>query len=172
MRDRNQFITENHNLIYSFAHKYSLNLNEYYDLLAIALIKAADTFDDNKEISFSTYAFSVMTNEYFMEFKKRKKEALTRAISLENMITDKVPFIEVVRGESDIKNKYLYDIEILINYLDNEEKLIISYILKEYTQKQIAKILKCSQAQISRKMTSIKQKYKELTTGGINLCKK
>ena len=44
-----KMVEENHNLIYGMAHKYKINLDEYYDVLAIGLCKAAMTFDETKD---------------------------------------------------------------------------------------------------------------------------
>lgn len=46
--DKQTLATENHNLIYGYAHKYQLDLDEYYDLLAIALMEAVEMFDIEK----------------------------------------------------------------------------------------------------------------------------
>ena len=61
--DQQRIVSENHNLIYSLANKKSINLDEYYDALAIGLCKAAIAFDNTKG-KFSTLAYTVMLNEY------------------------------------------------------------------------------------------------------------
>lgn len=57
-----KLVEENHNLIYGFANKMHLPLEEYYDLLAIGLCKAAQIFEEDKG-AFSTVAYCCMKNE-------------------------------------------------------------------------------------------------------------
>ncbi len=62
-KDQQDLVSDNHNLIYSYANKMNLDINEYYDLLAIGLCKAAKMYDPNRGYAFSTYAYFVMRNE-------------------------------------------------------------------------------------------------------------
>lgn len=172
MKKRNQFITDNHKLIYQFAHDNNLNLTEYYDILAIGLIKAADTFNKEKGFTFATYAFSVMKNEYLMELRKKKKDRLNYALSLENLAVDDIPFIELLRGDEDIKGKYSDDIIRILNLLEKDELIIVTYIMKDYTQRQIALKMNTTQSNISRKLKIIKKKYSQLLEGGTTKWKK
>lgn len=55
-------VAENHNLIYGFLHKHSLNIDDWYDCAAIALCRAAQTYDTGRGLVFSTYAYGVMLN--------------------------------------------------------------------------------------------------------------
>ena len=41
-----QLVTDNHNLIYRFLQKEKLNMEDWYDLAAIGMCKAAKTFND------------------------------------------------------------------------------------------------------------------------------
>lgn len=49
-----KLVEENHNLVYSFLYKYHLDVEEWYDLAAIGLCKAANTYNNDKS-GFSTY---------------------------------------------------------------------------------------------------------------------
>ena len=53
---------ENHNLIYDFAKKRNLVVEDYYGLLAIGLCNAATAYSSENENTFSTYAYSCMQN--------------------------------------------------------------------------------------------------------------
>ena len=63
--DQRKLVEKNHNLIYTFARKYKINLDEYYGLLAIGLCIAARIYDPNKGLAFSTLAYQCMRNQYF-----------------------------------------------------------------------------------------------------------
>ena len=51
-----ELVEVNHNLIYKFASIKNVSIEEYYDILAIGLCKAAMAFDENKG-KFSTVSF-------------------------------------------------------------------------------------------------------------------
>lgn len=48
--EQRKLVENNHNLIYAILHKYNLPIDEYYDVAAIGLCKAAITFDAEKDI--------------------------------------------------------------------------------------------------------------------------
>ena len=58
-----KLVEQNHKLIYYTLKKYKLNQEEYYDILAIGLCKAAIKFDPERS-KFSTFAMKVMYNEF------------------------------------------------------------------------------------------------------------
>ena len=64
-----QLVSDNHSLIYSYAKSKNLYLDEYYDLLAIALCKAAKSFDESRT-KFSTFAYKCMENEVTTYWRK------------------------------------------------------------------------------------------------------
>lgn len=134
--DIKKIVEENHNLIYSFLNIRNLNIEEYYDIAALGLMKAAKTFDPNRKVKFSTYAYTVMYN--FIQHEWRKKISLSRkndkellyynhiynldnSVSLLDMIEDKQINIEdevilkmqVVDFCKKIKNKTHKDVFIL-----------------------------------------------------------
>lgn len=61
--EQREFVAENHNLIYSFARKRGLDLEEYYGLLAIGLCKAGCMYDAERDVKFSVFAYTCMYNE-------------------------------------------------------------------------------------------------------------
>ena len=58
--EQRKLVEDNHNLIYTFMRSHGLEIEEWYDVLAIALCKAAIGF--NGTSAFSTYAYKVMLN--------------------------------------------------------------------------------------------------------------
>ena len=86
-----EIVANNHNLIYFMCKKYNLDIEEYYDVLAIGLCKAAKSFDYNKS-KFATYACTCMLNEVKMSRRKNKIET----ISLNNQIINDDSQIELL----------------------------------------------------------------------------
>jgi RNA polymerase sigma factor (sigma-70 family) len=70
-----------HYEIYAFLSKYSLPVNEFYDLAAIGLCKAAQSYDATKKCSFFAFAWLCMIGEIKMEY--RRKRSRINALSME-----------------------------------------------------------------------------------------
>lgn len=81
-----KMVEDNHKLIYGAAHKYKINLEEYYDVLAIGLCKAAMTFDETKG-QFSTFAYITMLNEYNGVLRHNKTSSVIPAQNIVSMNT-------------------------------------------------------------------------------------
>ena len=100
--EQQQLAEQNHNLIYSFAKSRKLDLEEYYDVLAIGLCKAALVYDENKA-TFSTLAYKCMNNEYN---KIIRGQTVQRKIP-DNLISSLDAVISV--SEEDGSETTLYD---------------------------------------------------------------
>ena len=70
--EEKKMVEDNHNLIYWFCKKNKLNEDDWYDIMAIALIKAAKSYKTNKT-KFSTYASTIMHNEMVRELEYRER---------------------------------------------------------------------------------------------------
>lgn len=79
-----ELVTKNHNLIYSYLNKFNLS-DEYYDLCAIGLCRAAHFYDPAKEVTFSTFAFTVMSNEVKQYWRKVTRQ-VPEHVSLNTII--------------------------------------------------------------------------------------
>lgn len=55
-------VEQNHQLIFGFIQKKKLDIDEYYDLLAISLCKAAKSYQSDKGM-FSTWVYAIMEND-------------------------------------------------------------------------------------------------------------
>lgn len=75
--EQQKLAEENHNLIYGYAEQNDIDLDEYYDVLAIGLCKAAIRYNENKG-KFSTFAFVTMGTEYLKILRDTSKKASSR----------------------------------------------------------------------------------------------
>jgi len=57
-----------------------LNIDDYYDLAAIGLCKAAISYDADKGLKFSTYAYPCMRNLLLHELRKERAEMRTGVV--------------------------------------------------------------------------------------------
>ena len=76
LKAKNSIIEHNLRLVAHITKKYSSDINEQDDLISIGtigLIKAVNTFDENKGIKLATYASKCIENEILMYFRNQKK---------------------------------------------------------------------------------------------------
>lgn len=67
--EQSKLVEDNHQLIYSFIHKNKLNIDDWYDICALALVRAAKAYEPDKG-EFSTLTYTYMRNEMIREFKR------------------------------------------------------------------------------------------------------
>ena len=151
-----KLVEENHKLIYYTLNKYKLNSEEYYDILAIGLCKAAIKFDPERS-KFSTFAIKVMYNEFLQHDRdenanKRKvnKNTLSlnhrmkdpknesRTCEFGDLLTDgREPFMDVIHMN-------------LKDILTKKELLVCQLSYNGYNQTQIGEKLGVTQSYASR----------------------
>lgn len=79
-----------------------MELDDYYQIGSMGLLRAIDTYDTNKGVQFSTYAVKCIKNEigqYFQsqERDKRKMNSVTTSYNIETNVGDnKVEIIDCV----------------------------------------------------------------------------
>lgn len=168
MEEREQLIIENEKLVYMVIKKLKIynQLEDYYDVGILGLIKAADTYDKTKGYAFSTYAVKCIENEIKQEIRRTnqcKNKANLNCVSLNVIIKEEYKSIELgdlIPSDIDIEQELIdknniFMLNNALKKLSDKEQLIINicYGLNGFnkcTQRQIEKKLKISQAQISR----------------------
>ena len=175
-----QLILENHNLVYHVLQKMNLyaQIDEYYDIAIIGLIKAARSYDATKKIKFSTFAGKCIKNEilyYLRQQQSNKLKVNYNTISLEKTVCEKngneILLIDTIPGDVNIEQELINNEEIMhlyktISNLSDSERFIIehSYGLnnkKVLKQQQLAEILNQSQANVSKIIKNIFKKIKQ-----------
>ena len=177
---KEELILRNMRLVAHVAKKYQGGEEDTEDLISIGtigLIKAVSTFDANFGNRFATYAVRCIENELLMHFRRAKKTKME--VSLYVPIgTDKqgrqIHLMEVllvddvdISGQMEIH----HDMEVIKNnmnrVLTKRELMIINkrYGLnheKEYTQREIAKMLGISRSYVSRIEKKALEKLRKL----------
>ena len=176
---REVLIHRNMRLVAHVVKKYQGTDYEMEDLLSvgtIGLIKAVDTFNPDKGSRLGTYAAKCVENEILMLFRAGKK--YSKEVSIYEPIgTDKdgetVSLMDVLELEGkealeqvilnqDVKNLY----ESIEKNLNDTEKTVIRmryglFDSKEYTQREVAKVLGISRSSVSRIEKKAMEKLKE-----------
>lgn len=174
MEEYERLIIENEALVYHVLkqmHLYS-QLEDYYDVGMIGLCKAAKTFDNSKGSKFSTYACICIRNTILMDIRDQKRQCDYYSISLQTPVggeKDEILLEDTISDyelEVDILNKEekMALIESIRKLNDEDRQMINLYFWKEMTQKEIARYLKMSQANVSRR---IQRALNNLRKGGL-----
>ncbi|MDF2700380.1 MAG: polymerase subunit sigma-70 [Haloplasmataceae bacterium] len=164
---RNKLIEHNLRLVAHIVKKYENTLDEKDDLLSIGtlgLIKAIDTFNDEKGTKLATYAAKCIENEILMQLRSNKKKR--NEVSLNDPIGfdkegNKITLIDVLQDENrSIEDHVVFNDSIdkilsLLPELSDREFEIITrrfglHNRKPETQRQIAKSLGISRSYVSR----------------------
>ena len=171
-----KFYLENEKLAYKFGTKYGiLHDEDMMQDIKIALYKAVKTFNPDKGVAFSTYAFTIMANEYNYHFRDKylKFEFVKNTVIGDN--NREVSIFEIVEdnNSSDLDTNLINQeiIEIVIKYIDSldsiSKNLYYDYYFKHLKQKEMVKKYNMSQTQISRKLKSINKCLQKLLIGFI-----
>ena len=165
-KEQKELVENNHKLIYYYIHKNGLSVDEYYDILAIGLCKAALNFDESKGIKFVTYAMLVMRNEHWVnERLKRNKKRNSPVLSLSTKIqinedSNDMTLEDFIPGDRDIFDSViLLDIEKILK--DETLIKICKLALAGYNQREMKEYVNLSQSMISRKLKKIEKLLKE-----------
>ena len=162
-----KLVEENHKLIYYTLNKYKLNPEEYYDILAIGLCKAAIYFDPERS-KFSTFAIKVMYNEFLMHDRDEnanKRKVNKNTLSLNYIMRDpknqgrKCEFGEFLTSGRepfmDVIHMHLPDI------LTKQELLACNLSYNGYNQTQIGEKLGVTQSYASRLLKRARTKLEK-----------
>ena len=176
---RQVLIEYNLRLVEHIAKKYQMmeaDMEELVSIGAVGLIKAVDTFDQEKASKLATYAARCVENEILMYLRVRKK--ISRESSYYEPIgTDKegneIRLLDIMESQDpealdviELKDDTRKIYTLLDRVLTPRERqvLIMRYGLyqgKEYTQREIAEELGISRSYISRIEKNALQRLRE-----------
>lgn len=146
----------------------SFDYEDIFSVGTIGLVKASRTFDPKIQKTFSSYAIICIKNEILMYFRKNNKFINDISIysqirtndgpisELVNTIPDDTYFTETIEQQECISQI----INIILNLLNKNEKLIMLYSISGKNQEFISKHLNFSQSYISRIEIKTRQKLK------------
>ena len=173
-----QIVKDNIKLVYFVLKKLNLykEIDDLYDIGLIGLCKAANSFDEKKGYTFSTYATFCIRNEILMYRRKRTNKVNINAISLNTPIYEngesEIVLEDTLKSDEDIEKTILDKEQNILLYesiekLDEKEKLIIChyYGLLGYgniSRDQLSKDLGISLSYISRIKNRALKKLKRM----------
>lgn len=142
----------------------SLSDKDCYSVGIIGLTRAINKFDESKGNQFSTYAVRAIRNEILKTFRKKQiipAFSLDEPYVLEN--GESVNFSEMIADSRRFEEEVIADMQIkqIFSKLSDREKKIISLSMDGKKQTEIAKICGMSQANVSRIIKSIHNKWRK-----------
>ena len=173
VEEREKLILQNRGLLYRVANRFDVSPSEYEDLISvgtIGLIKATNTFDESRNVKFSTYASACICNEMRKYFSVKKMYAkdisLDEPISVfeegsETTLGDKIPSPDSEFEEKfEKRESFLRVMSIILNMLGTKEKLIMLYRMSGVNQKVIREALKISRSYAAKLAKKVVKKIK------------
>ena len=171
--DRQKLVEENVKLVYEVAHKYkylcctTIDFDDLVSVGYIGLVKASKSYDDTKNIKFSTLAFVCIKNEILREFvNKQYRFNDTNTVSLNTKFQPKhdIDCIELQELIPDDKMEdYLENLDnkILIDSIyekcTDKEKRVIDLYLEGFSLKDISIKVGCHWTTVSKIISNLKR---------------
>ena len=164
--EQKKLVEENHNLIYWFAKKYHVPIEDYYGILAQGLCMAAYHYDPSK-CAFSTYASLCMNTAMRREHKRNTQKS---KIPEENIfhyenawsLTDLISTSEKPENKVIDKLNYEYLISELNRTLKDKDKEVLHYLIEGLNMRDIGKILGVSHQCVHNRAKRIREKVKKI----------
>ncbi len=164
---KEKLIEHNLRLVVYIAKKFEnsgLNIEDLFSIGAIGLIKAVQTYDNDKKIKLATYASRCIENEILMQLRKTNKlkneVSLDEPLNLDSdgneLLLEDVLFTENESVSKDLeKSAEKQIIWQILEKLNKREKeiMVLRFGLngnEEKTQKEVADLMGISQSYISR----------------------
>lgn len=162
--EQRKLVAYNHNLIYQYLIDNHLPQDEYYDIAAIGLCKAALKYDTYKG-AFSTYVYRAIQNNISRDKVTEKRHTVSAmsynvTASVHGEETD-VEYIETFLSNTDVENENVTKtfFKWFIEYMSLRELQIMYCKSKNMTDREIGKKYNVTHAAISSVWRRIKKAY-------------
>ena len=152
-----ELIAGNHSLIHGFLNDNNLDEQEYYDLCAIALCKAALEYDRRKS-KFSTYAYKCMENAVLDQLRRENREKRNYAVCSLQDVSDELPHPR--NFENDVILKVI--VQEKAKVMTEDERFVLSRLLDDYSVREIAAELGCSTQNVYEIRKRLREKLNDI----------
>lgn len=184
-----EFLIEKYEgIIWKIVNKYrvsSYDKEDLYQAGLLGLFKAIKNYKHEYNVKLITYAFKFIIGEVNKEYKKLnlygkvEYNKIRNYVYLNNTLTpeeicqnlkisietfyDAVSRVDqIMYLEDDVRDEILESRTIDLD-LDKEEEILYQYyVVRRFTQSEIAKLLNISQSTVSRNINKLKKKLKEI----------
>lgn len=153
--EQRRIAEKNHNLIYAFAREYNINLDEYYDLLAIGLCIAARIFNPDKGVQFSTLAYQCMRNEYYrfnIRKMNRKNIPADKIISYNEPISEEsysITLLDMLEDPSSAMDTSVAEVNEFLKTVPDQYRSVLCEMIEGKRPTDAARDYGCSKQYIT-----------------------
>lgn len=159
-------VEQNHNLIYSYLRKYNLNFEDYYDLVALGLIRAVQAWHQSdyvRTFKFSTIAFRAMFNQVRNYQRGDLMHAPPAFLSIDAGSESGALIADIIPDTRNNIERLLdqLEIETVLSGLTDEQKLIVKMMADGALQREIAEAIGTSQVGVSRRLTALRKQLQK-----------
>lgn len=165
-----KFAEENHNLIYSFLHRYGYSIEEYYDVVLFGYLKAVQIYHRREDLR-GKYDFPFISWQYMRSeignhrrtesSAKRKTEETVLSLDAERQQMEN--FYNSVGGKSaedDVMEKEL--LVYVLENLTNVQRKIVQSKIDGFSNKEVFQTLEIKQSTYYKEMQRIRAAVEEL----------
>lgn len=175
MLDREQLAKDNVSLIYSFMYKKHLNYDDWYGPMAVAYMRAVNSYDPEGGATFGSYAYQAMHFELIHSLSLRDANKIARSIdgadpkecrivSLNVKTMDEEDSPELLDLVADPKDHYgdiLDDLcfKLFYSQLTERDKQIVDYRLDGMDLRAIGRALSISHERVRQRIIKMRETF-------------
>ena len=168
--EQRKLVEDNHNLIYQYLIDNNLPQDEYYDIAAIGLCKAAIGYDVSKGVTFGTYVYQSIRNN-IKQCELNDKRHNVETMSCNNLSTvhgegTEVEHLETFHSNNNTEEENVVKAHFrwFIEDMSLRELQIMYYKTKKMNNKDIGKKFGVTHEAIGRVWRRIKKAYNDNKT--------
>lgn len=158
------YATYNHNLIYSFLHRFGYDIEDYYSIAVIGYLRAVQVYhrreELRKEYSFQCISYQYMRSEignYLKALKAEKRKPSEPLISLDAEYDDMENLYNCIGGKSlESEIMEAESITELLERFSGIQRNIIILKMEGYGNKEICELLEIGSTTFYKELRKIK----------------
>ena len=159
LEEQERYAEENMKLVHYFTNKFRYTGIEYDELYGIALVGyavALKHYDLSKNVRFSTYAAYAIKSALRGHLRKKRLQTISLNKTMHHSESQDLALEDMLATtDNNLEDR---EIQILLDSLvknENDLTIMRMYVIDRSTQKEIAKVIGCSQKQVSKKIRRI-----------------
>lgn len=161
--EERDLVTNNHNLIYSYLHKYKLS-DDYYDLCALGLCRAAHFYEPERG-KFSSFAFLCMSNAIGIEWRKVQRQVQPTVSLNSTMYNEGQTPVPIECMIPDPQDDYAAsDIYTHIHYICKNDSVFLKVAqlhIEGYSANAISRMIGIPACNVRRKIKKLQQELRK-----------
>lgn len=171
--EQQKLVENNHNLIYWFIHRRGLQDDEYYDLIAIALCRAAQDFNESEGTAFTTYAVKCMEHalcNYWTTISRKKIVPPDMILSMNQTVKQshgEKTLDELMDDENAITtiDHTRVDVEQFVNGLKPKYRKATLYLMGGYGTSDVARFMGCTTSRVNQIRGMVGKEWNRFVVG-------